>query len=61
MPFYHFKKDMVCQFQNGMVSPPATFEAGVHALGTQKVNTLNRPESESYLQSSLAANVRYVC
>jgi hypothetical protein len=24
-------------------------------LGTQKVNTLNRPESESYLQSSLVA------
>jgi hypothetical protein len=24
---------MDCQFQNGMVSPPATSEAGVHAAG----------------------------
>jgi hypothetical protein len=33
---YHFKKGMVCQFQNGMVSPPATSEAGVHAAGDTK-------------------------
>jgi hypothetical protein len=25
---YHFRKGMVCQFLNGMVCPPATFEAG---------------------------------
>jgi hypothetical protein len=27
---------MVRQFQNGMVSPPATSEAGVHAAGDTK-------------------------
>jgi hypothetical protein len=27
---------MVCQFQNGMVSPPATSEVGVHAAGDTK-------------------------
>jgi hypothetical protein len=27
---------MVCQFQNGMVSPPATSDAGVHATGDTK-------------------------
>jgi hypothetical protein len=52
---YHFKKGMVCQFQNGMVSPPATYEAGVHAAGDTKSEhfELARRESESYLQSSL--------
>jgi hypothetical protein len=30
------KKGMVCQFQNGIVSPPATSEAGVHAAGNTK-------------------------
>jgi hypothetical protein len=25
---YNFKKGVVCQFKNGKVCPPATFEAG---------------------------------
>jgi hypothetical protein len=33
---YYFKKGMVCQFKNGMVSLTATSEAGGHAAGDTK-------------------------
>jgi hypothetical protein len=29
---YNFKKGVVCQFKNGKVCPPATFEAGARRL-----------------------------
>jgi hypothetical protein len=37
---YHFKKDMVCQFKNGMVCPPATSEA--EATSRRSAVTLNK-------------------